>query len=136
MSDVSVQLRWTGDGLRFDGETPRGHTLRIDSGRETGPSPMEALLFAFAGCTAIDIVDIAQKMRVAITGLEVEIEGDRVPEPPRRYTRIQVVYRAHGVAPADHDKMRRAMALSEEKYCSVRHSLRADIELTSSIELA
>lgn len=135
MSDVAAQLRWTGEGLRLDAETPRGHRLRLDSGKDTGPSPTELLLIALAGCTAIDIVDITQKMRVAMGGLDVEIEGDRAADPPRRYTHIRVVYRAHGVAPADHDKVRRALALSEEKYCSVRHSLRPDIELSSRVEL-
>lgn len=135
MSDVSATLRWVGEGLAFDAATTQGQRLRVESGGANGPSPMQLLLIALAGCTAIDVVDIVQKMRVELDRLDIEIEGDRAPEHPRRYTSIRVVYRAHGVAPADHDKVRRALALSEEKYCSVRHSLHAGIELSSTLEL-
>lgn len=135
MSDVAVDLTWTGSGLQFDGRGAHGHTIRVDGNRETGVSPMETMLLALGGCTAADIIDIAGKMRVPIAGLEVRLNGDRAEEPPRRYTRIRLVYRASGVAAADEDKIRRALALSEEKYCSVRHTLRADVELSSELEL-
>lgn len=134
MSDVSATLRWTGSGLAFEGRTPNGQEVTLDSGGNAGASPTQLLLFALAGCTAIDVVDITTKMRVAMAGLEVAIEGDRAPEPPRRYTAIRAVYRARGVDAADHDKVRRALALSEEKYCSVRHSLAPDIALSSTLE--
>ena len=135
MSDVAVDLTWTGSGLQFDGRGAHGNTIRLDGNRETGVSPMETMLLALGGCTAADIIDIAGKMRVPITGLEVRLDGDRAAEPPRRYTRIRMVYRARGVAAADEDKIRRALALSEDKYCSVRHTLRADVELSSELEL-
>ncbi len=134
MSDVSATLRWTGSGLAFEGRTPQGNELTLESGGKAGASPTQLLLFALAGCTAIDVVDITTKMRVGIEGLEVAIEGDRAPEPPRRYTAIRTVYRARGVAAADQEKVRRALALSEEKYCSVRHSLATDIALSSTLE--
>jgi putative redox protein len=136
VSDAAVTLGWTGTGLEFDGRTPAGHTVRVDGGRHTGASPMETMLLALGGCTAADVVEITTKMRVPIAGLEVRLEGDRAAEPPRRYTRIRLVYRARGVAVEDADKVRRAIALSEEKYCSVRHTLRADVELSSELELA
>lgn len=134
MSDVSATLRWTGSGLAFEGRTPNGQEVTLDSGGGTGASPTQLLLFALAGCTAIDVVDITTKMRVELAGLEVAIEGDRATEPPRRYTAIRAVYRARGVDAADHDKVRRALQLSEEKYCSVRHSLAPDIALSSTLE--
>lgn len=136
MSDVTARLQWVGEGLAFDGSTPQGQQLRIESGGVNGPSPTQLVLFALAGCTSIDIVDIVQKMRVALTGLDVEIEGDRAEDHPRRYTSIRMVYRVQGVAAEDHDKVKRALALSEEKYCSVRHSLDPAIELSSTLEFA
>ena len=136
MSDVAATLRWRGQGLEFDAVTPRGHEVLIESGGARGPSPVQLLLFSLASCTAIDIVDITKKMRVELAGLEVAIEGDRAAEPPRRFTSIRVVYRARGVAPENHDKVRRALALSEDKYCSVRHTLAADLELASALEFA
>ncbi|MEJ2678931.1 MAG: hypothetical protein P8174_07650, partial [Gemmatimonadota bacterium] len=61
-------------------------------------------------------------------------EGDRVPEPPRRYTEIRLVYRV-GVAVEAEQKLRHAVELSREKYCSVMHSLRPDIRLSTEIVL-
>jgi putative redox protein len=136
VSDVAAALRWRGQGLAFDAVTPRGHEVLIDSGGASGPSPVQLLLFSLASCTAIDIVDITTKMRVALAGLEVAIEGDRAAEPPRRFTSIRMVYRAHAVAAEDRDKVRRALALSEDKYCSVRHTLAGDLELASTLEFA
>lgn len=135
MNERRASLTWTGTGLQFDGRTPDGHAIRVDGDRETGASPMEMMLLALGGCTAADIIDIAGKMRVPIAGLEVRLDGERAAEPPRRYTRIRLVYRAQGVAADDEDKIRRALALSEDKYCSVRHTLRADVELSSELEL-
>ena len=136
MSDVAAELRWRGQGLEFDAVTPRGHEVLIDSGGASGPSPVQLLLFSLASCTAIDIVDITTKMRVELAGLEVAIEGDRAAEPPRRFTSIRVVYRVRGVTAENHDKVRRALALSEDKYCSVRHTLATDLELSSALEFA
>ncbi len=136
MSDVTATLRWVGDGLVLDAESSQQQRLRIDSDGTSGPSPVQLLLFSLAGCTAIDVVDITSRMRVSLSGLDVAIEGDRATEPPRRFLDIRMVYRAQGVAPADQEKVRRALALSEEKYCSVRHSLASDITLTSTLEFA
>ncbi len=133
MADVVVGLTLV-DGLAFEGGADGGPLLRIENGGETGPSPMQTLLLAAAGCSAIDVVDILEKMRVPLRSLDVTVEGDRRPEPPRRYTRLRFRYRA-GVASEAKAKLRRAVDLSREKYCSVVQSLRPDIEVTTEIEL-
>src|SRR5690606_31708242 len=97
MSDVAVSLRWRGSGLVMDATTPESLRVSLDSKRIEGASPPQLLLIALAGCTSIDIIDIAAKMRVDLDSLEVEIEGDRAPEPPRRYTAIRATYRVGGV---------------------------------------
>ena len=133
MADVRVGLSWAG-GLAFESERNGNGRLRIESSGDGGPSPMETLLFAAAGCSAIDVVDILEKMRVPLSDLDVEVQGERRPEPPRRYTRIRLVFRA-GVAPESEAKLRRAVELSMKRYCSVVHSLRPDIELITEVTL-
>jgi putative redox protein len=98
----------------------------IDGDAEAGPSPMQSLLLGLAGCMAVDVVMILQKMRVPLEGLAIRAEGERAPEPPRRFTQIRLVYETRGLAPADSDKLDRAIELSREKYCSVLHTLRPD----------
>lgn len=135
MADVTVALRWTGEKLRFRGGRTDGPLVTVDGDGEQGPSPMTTLLLGLAGCMAADIVDIAGKSRAALDTLEAYLEGDRAPEPPRRYTAVRMRFRAGGVGPADEPKLRRALELSTTTYCSVLHSLRPDLEITTELEL-
>jgi putative redox protein len=134
MADLNIALAWTGAGLQFRGGKVGGPEILIDSDGAAGPSPVESLALALAGCMAVDVLDITQKMRVPITGLSVVVKGDRRADPPRRITAVRQTFRTRGVAAADEAKVTRAIALSREKYCSVLHSLREDIEM--SFELA
>lgn len=135
MADVTVALRWTGDGLVFEGGSVGGPQVRVDGEGAAGISPVQALLLSLGACTGADVVDILGRMRVPLAGLVVRLEGDRAPSPPRRYTRVRLVYEVQGVAAADEEKVRRAVALSHEKYCSVLHTLRPDLELRTEVVL-
>jgi putative redox protein len=108
--------------------------MLFDGDGAVATSPLTTLLLALGACTAADIVDITRKMRVALGGLELALEGDRAPEPPRRFTRIRLVYRVTGVVEAEREKVRRALDLSHEKYCSVLHTLRPDTEIGTELE--
>jgi putative redox protein len=133
--DVIVELEWTGD-LRFRGGREGGALVTVDGDGKDGTTPMETLLLALGGCTAADVVEIAHKMREPVerAGFRVRIEGERAPEPPRRYTRVRILYRWRGQG-LSREKLERAITLSQEKYCSVLHSLRPDLELEWSLEM-
>jgi putative redox protein len=133
MSDAAIEVRWEG-ALRFEAVGRGGVPLTVDGDASAGPSPMEMLLMGLAGCMGVDVVDILRKMRVPLSGLTLRAEGDRRPEPPRRYTTVRLTYRAEGVPEADHVKLRRAVELSRETYCSVLHSLQPDLDLDVLIE--
>lgn len=134
MPDVRVDIRWAGTGLEFDGGAGGAVRVRVDGNGRAGPSPMQMMLLSLAGCTAADVVDILTKMRVPLEGLELVVEGDRAPSPPRRYERIRLEYRASVPEDAE-DKLRRAVSLSHEKYCSVIHTLRPDVVIETDIVL-
>lgn len=133
MPDATVRLRWAGAGLVFTGGGEGGPQATFDGNGRSGPSPVLTLLLALASCSGSDMIEIASKMRVPIASLDITMEGDRAAEPPRRYLAIRVTYRVTGVAPGDHDKVRRAVQLSEQKYCSVFHTLRNDLEYASDV---
>jgi putative redox protein len=135
MADVTVELAWAGAGMRFSGGRTGGPAIVMDGDGADGPSPMVALLLGLAGCMAADVVDIATKMRLPLATLEVVADADRRPEPPRRYTAIRLRYIVGGVAAADEAKVWRAIELSRERYCSVMHSLRDDIDVAIELEL-
>lgn len=134
MESKEVRLSWTGSGMVFDGGPTGGPQLMVDGDAATGPSPMDLVLMAVAGCMAIDVRAILEKGRVALDALDVEARGERADEPPRCYTALRLVVRVAGVAPADRPKVERAIELSRQKYCSVLFSLRQDVPLEIVLE--
>jgi putative redox protein len=101
--------------------------MRLDSASAEGPSPMQALAFALAGCMAMDLVHILKKGRHDFRGLRADLTGLRTQEEPRRFTHIDLHYTVTGSV-AD-QVVQRGIDLSRDKYCSVWHSMRQDIEL-------
>ena len=134
METKHITLRWTGD-LRFEGGEPDGPVSLIDADNTTAPGPMLQVLLGAAACSAGDVVDILGKMREKLVSLDMEAWGDRQDEPPRRYTALRLRFRVRGEALAE-AKVRRAIDLSLEKYCSVMHSLAPDIRVSYELDLA
>lgn len=83
----------------------------------------------------IDIQAILEKGRVQLDDLVVELEGERAPEPPQRFTRVQMDVRVRGPSPEDRAKVERAVQLSRDKYCSVFHTLRSDLQVEINVHL-
>jgi putative redox protein len=130
--DVSLDLEWEGE-LCFRGRAGDVE-LVLDSDARKGPSPVQALAFALAGCMAIDVVHILRKGRLDVRGLKAALAAERAPRDPRRIVRVRLHFRVTGDVPAD--KVERAIALSRETYCSVWHSLRPDTDFATSFEVA
>src|SRR5215216_479661 len=124
-----------GDGL-FVGITPSGHAqvLETDPARASAATPMELLLVALGGCTAVDVISILRKKRERVTDYRVEVSGTRREENPRAFTRMEVrhVVRGHGVS---EKSVASAIELSETKYCSVAATLRPGVEIVTSYEI-
>lgn len=122
---TTVELIWEHD-LVLGGKS--GDTrLTLDSASKEGPSPMQALAFALAGCMAMDVVHVLRKGRHDLRGLRADLAGHRASEEPRRFNSIKLHYTITGNIPSE--PIERAIKLSREKYCSVWHSMRQDIEL-------
>ncbi len=128
---IVLDLVWEGD-LRFKG-TAQKAAIVLDSGGQAGPSPVQALAFALAGCMAMDVVHILAKGRSEPAALTARLAGRRAVEDPRRLVKVDLHFVVSG--PVQADRVERAIALSRERYCSVWHSMRQDIELTTSFEL-
>jgi putative redox protein len=128
-----VTLTWQ-EGLTFRGGEPDKPAILIDGDNAIGPGPMLTLLLAAASCTGSDVVVILRKMQVPLSALRIEVSGVRRETEPRRYTAIHLDYVVGG-AGLDLAKVRRAIDLSLEKYCSVIHSLAPDIAITYALSL-
>ena len=133
--DYKAVVRYAGDDL-FVGTPPSGTAFLMDgnSERKAAPTPLEHLLVAVAGCTAFDVQPILAKKRQDVTEYRVEITGERREEMPRAFVKFHIKHIVHGrniseKAVAD------AIALSNEKYCSVAATVRPTAEITTSYEI-
>ncbi|MBA2302435.1 MAG: OsmC family protein [Acidobacteria bacterium] len=123
---VTLELIWEHD-LVFGGKSGDAR-VTLDSAGAAGPSPMQALAFGLAGCMAMDLVHILKKGRHDFRGLRADLVGGRADAEPRRFTHIELRYTITGSVPGE--VVQRGIDLSREKYCSVWHSMRQDIEFT------
>lgn len=128
---VLLTLTWE-DALRFQGDAG-GRALVLDGDSQAGVSPVEALGFALAACMGADLVHILKKQRADLRGCEIRLTGRRADTEPRRYLAIELRFVLEGDLEAD--RVERALALSREKYCSVWHSMRQDVELRVEYEV-
>jgi putative redox protein len=128
---VVAEVVWT-DALRFDATSARVSTV-IDGDSTAGPSPVQLLVLGLAGCMAADVVDIVRKGRHPLKGLSARIVAERAQEPPTRVVRAQLHFQLRGEVPAA--AVERAIALSRDRYCSVWHSLRQDIDLSTTFDI-
>ena len=128
---LEVELSWEG-GQRFLGRA--GSTeIVLDGAAAAGPTPVQALALALAGCMAIDVVHILTKGRHEPRALRAHLEAERAEAEPKSIRAVRLRFTVTGDVPAD--KVERAIALSREKYCSVWHSLRQDISFETAFTL-
>ena len=130
----TARVQWIGE-QKFVAVSPSGHALAMDSDRtsNTGPGPMELLLMALGACTATDIVIILEKKRQRLDSLELVCTGERAAESPQVWTTLDILFRLRGKL--EESAVKRAIELSEEKYCSVSATLKKSAELTWRYEI-
>ena len=136
---MKVTLTRANDAVHFEARTESGATLHIDGapsvgGQGLGARPMETVLTALGGCSAIDVVSILTKQREPITGMVVTVDGERDPQAsPSLFQFIHVHFAVSG--PSNPDKVARAVSLSMEKYCSVARILEHTATITFGYDL-
>jgi putative redox protein len=128
---TTLELVWEHD-LVLGGRSGNA-SMTLDSASVEGPSPVQALGFALAGCMAMDVVHILRKGRHDLKGLKVGLLAERAPEDPHRITSVKLEYTINGDVPKD--QVQRAIDLSRDKYCSVWHSMRQDIPLEATFTI-
>jgi len=134
-----AKVTWV-NGMQFVGEGGDSkHGIVLDAsaeggGRGTGARPMELLLVALGGCTAMDVISILKKKRQKVTGLEINLSGEEATDWPKRYTKIHLEYLVRGRG-LDPQAVERSIELSDSKYCSVTASLRPSVQITNSYHI-
>jgi len=132
------KLEWTAP-MRFDGFAEGVGSIVMDSaprygGSGAGPTPMEAVLLALAGCTGMDVVSILRKKRAPLEELTIEVSAERATEHPKVFTKIHLRYLVRGAGLGE-DDVRKAITLSQDKYCSVSAMLRQTAAITWDVAI-
>lgn len=135
---MKASVKWVGDAM-FVGETGSGHAVVMDGppesgGRNMGVRPMEMLLLGTGGCTAFDVVMILKRSRQAVDDCVVEIEAQRSEEVPKVFTHIHLHFVVTGKGLSE-EKVKRAIDLTSEKYCSASIMLSKAVDITHDFEI-
>lgn len=133
----TVNLRWAGSRMML-GVDSRGATIPIGFNRDADPiwsavKPSDLLLLAAASCSAYDVVEILEKQREPLEGLDVQCTGAQITEQPYKFVTVHLKYIIKGAV--NPKKVERAIKLSEDKYCSVLATLRPSLEISSEFEI-
>ena len=131
----NVNLNWE-EKMSFTTEI-MGHKVAIDAkpemgGDDKGPSPKPFMLLALAGCTGMDVISILRKMKIEPEDFRVEVSGKLSEEHPKQYISMHVKYFFKGEN-LKKDKLKKAVDLSEEKYCGVSALYKKAIPLSAEI---
>ena len=137
---MECTINWMpGTGMGFVAETGSGHFLTMDGapdggGRNLAPRPMETVLAGTGACTAYDVVLIQKRGRHAVAGCQVKVNAERAPVDPKVFTHIRMhfIVSGKGLPPA---AVERAIAMSQEKYCSASIMLAKTAEISTSFEI-
>jgi putative redox protein len=133
----TINTSWNGE-MQFD-SLVGGHHVIMDAssdvgGNNSGPRPKALMLASLAGCTGMDVVSILKKMRVEIKTFNISIEAEMTEEHPRHYSGMHLIYEFSGEG-LDEDKIRKAIELSQERYCGVSAVYRKAMPLSYEIRI-
>ncbi|MDX1412813.1 MAG: OsmC family protein [Candidatus Promineifilaceae bacterium] len=126
-------------GMRFTGSADTGHPIVMDAspvvgGEDSGPRPMELILAALCGCTAMDVISILRKKRQEVSGLQVKAHAEQNNGHPRVFTEIHLEYIITGKN-VDPKAVERSIKLSADIYCPAQAMLSKVAEMTSSFSI-
>jgi putative redox protein len=135
MSKRNVTVRMKAD-YEYEATNQQGNLVNIDmydAPNKRAQSPMDLLLSALGGCSAVDAVQMMKKKRRNIEDFYIEVEGDRNDGIPAFYTEINLHFVLVS-GDATPEEFAKVVALSVDKYCSVASSLKSKITYTSEVQ--
>lgn len=136
---MKATINWLENAL-MQGESGSGHTVMIDGpesigGLNQGMRPMELMLMSVGACSSVDVISILKKARQDVNDCFVEVDGVRADAVPAVFEKIHLHFKVSG-KDLDENKVKRAVELSAEKYCSASIMLKkAGVEISHSIEI-
>lgn len=136
---MQVTLTRQNDAMHFVATNEHGQSIDLDGspeigGHNLGVRPMENLLISLGGCSGIDIQLILKKQRQVADTLDITISAERQKDvTPSLFEDIHVLFSVTG--DLDASKLKKAVDLSMQKFCSVAKILEKSSTIHYAIEL-
>jgi putative redox protein len=136
---VKIELSRVDGDFNMEAVNDSGNKILLDGspadgGHNRGMRPMQTLLAAMGGCSAIDVISILRKQREDLKDIKITVTGEREKDAvPSLYTEVHAHFRLFGKL--NHEKAQKAVSLSVEKYCSVAKTLEKNAKITYSVEV-
>lgn len=137
---MRVELKRLDGDFLFEAKNAEGALMHFDAspdigGHNKGVRPMQTLIMAIGGCSAIDIILILRKQKQEVEDFRVTIDAEREQgKEPALWMNAHVVFMLKGKI--DKDKALRAVELSMKKYCSVSATLeRAGTKISYEVKV-
>ena len=132
---VSVDRVGTG---RYTATNARGGKIEFGSGDDTDFTPVELLLAALGGCTAID-ADVATSRHAEPVRFSVSVQGDKINDDEgSRMENLAVTFHVEFPEGEAGDRARailpRAVKLSHDRLCTVSKTIERGTPVRSTIE--
>ena len=133
----TVNISWL-DGMAFEANVS-GKKIIIDAvekvgGKNRGPQPKPLMMVSLAGCTAMDVISILEKMRVKVDKFNVRVEGELTEEHPKHFIKMNIIYEFKGKN-LPLAKIEKAVNLSQDRYCGVTYNYSESFEISHEIRI-
>ncbi|TAF65209.1 MAG: OsmC family peroxiredoxin [Cytophagales bacterium] len=134
---MKIEIKRLDEAFLMEARNENGNTLQMDStiangGSEQGFRPMQMLLAALGGCSAIDVIHILKKQHADLEDIRIEVEGMREEgATPSLFKDIHLRFYVKGGL--SKEKAQRAVELSMEKYCSVAKTLEPTAKISYEV---
>ena len=136
---IKIEIDRLNEAFHFEATNENGVAVHMDASPEIGGTnqgmrPMQMLLAALGGCSAIDLVNILKKQKQPLEDIKITVTGAREPGAiPSLYRQVHAHFKLYGNI--DSDKTAKAVDLAVDKYCSVARTLSAHAQVTHSFEI-
>ena len=135
---LNAKVTYT-NGLQFVGESSSGHAIVMDGdpkvgGHNTGLRPMELLLVGLGGCAGMDVISIMKRKKQDVTGLDINVKGQKAENYPKKFTDINIAFIIKGRNISE-DAVKKSIDLSMNKYCSVKATLEGSAKINYSYKI-
>ena len=139
MSDhLQAEIRLLNNGIKFSSKSENYPEIISDYfpplGNNEGYKPLELFLISFGTCVSGTVLPLVRRMHGEIESYTMGVEGIRKSDHPTGFSKIMLHVRmkSHTVT---EDDLRKALTLSEEKYCPVWSMIKNNVHVETDIRI-